>query len=253
MKAALAILAVTHMRTGVCLAGVRPDAPAVWVRPVREHETVLLGDITYPSAPGAGAPPHARRVMQPFDLAELALLHPRPDPPHIEDWTCDFARERPRLRAVLPAGERAALLDAASTSAADIWVRYTRSLGTLAVPDLTATFTRDGYTGKYETRLAFPDLPSGVPASIPCTDLKWRALGRRLLAKQAASAEPSGAGNNLQTLTLSGDALRAALGGATRIWLALGSSRTHDGRHWPLIVGVHTLPDYEATIDYHQL
>jgi len=175
MKAALAILAVTKMRTGVCLAGVRSDAPAVWVRPVREHETVLLGDITYPPSPGAVVPPHARRVMQPFDLAELALLRPRPDPPHIEDWTCDFARDRPHLRGVLPACERATLLDTASASAADIWVRYTRSLGTLAVPDLTATFTRDSYTGKYEARLAFPGLPSSVPASIPCTDLKWRA------------------------------------------------------------------------------
>lgn len=253
MKAALAILAVTHMRTGVCLAGVRPDAPAVWVRPVREHETVQLGDITYPLAPGAVVPSHARRVMQPFDLAELALLRPRPDPPHIEDWTCDFARERPRLRAVLSASERAALLDDAGASAADIWVHYTRSLGTLAVPDLTASFTHDSYTGKYEARLAFPGLPPGVPASIACTDLKWRALGRRLLAEQAASSGASGTGNSLQTLTLSGDALRATLGGADRIWLALGSSRTHDGRHWPLIVGVHTLPDYEAAIDYQQL
>jgi len=253
MKAALAILAVTHMRTGVCLAGVRPDAPAIWVRPVREHETVLLGDITYPRPPGAVVPPHERRVMQPFDLAELALLRPRPDPPHIEDWTCDFARDRPRLRAVLPAAERAALLDAASASAADIWVYYTRSLGTLAVPDLTATFTHDRYTGKYEARLSFPGQLPSVPSTIACTDLKWRALGRRLLAQQPASGDASGTGNSLQTLTLSGDALRAALGGAQRIWLALGSSRTHDGRHWPLIVGVHTLPDYEATIDYHQL
>jgi hypothetical protein len=252
MKAALAILAVTHMRTGVCLAGVRPEAPAVWVRPVREHETVLLGDITYPSSPGAVVPPHARRVMQPFDLAELALLRPRPDPPHIEDWTCDFARDRPRLRGVLPEAERAALLDAAATTIEAVWVRYTRSLGTLAVPDLTATFTRDSYTGKYEARLAFPSLPPGVPSSIACTDLKWRALGHRLLTEQAASARCAGDGNSLQTLTLSGDALRVALGGAARIWLALGTSRTHDGRHWPLIVGVHTLPDYEAAIDYHQ-
>lgn len=253
MKAALAILAVTHMRTGVCLAGVRPEAPAVWVRPVREHETVLLGDITYPLPPGAVVPPHERRVMQPFDLAELALLRPRPDPPHVEDWTCDFARDRPRLRAVVPAAERAALLDAAATTIEAVWVRHARSLGTIAVPDLTATFTRDSYTGKYEARLAFPGLPAGVPSSIPCTDLKWRALGRRLLAEQVASGSPVGAGNGVQTLTLSGDALRATLGGAERIWLALGTSRSHDGRHWPLIVGVHTLSDYEATIDYHQL
>jgi hypothetical protein len=45
MKMTLVMLAMTVMKTGVCVAGVRPEAPANWVRPVREFGSVLLGDI----------------------------------------------------------------------------------------------------------------------------------------------------------------------------------------------------------------
>src|SRR5262245_37584842 len=154
MKETLVMLAVTVMKTGVCIAGVRRDAPEVWIRPVRDFGSVLLGDITYPaSPPNPGGQASQRRVIRPFDLAELTLIHPRPEPPHVEDWTCDFVRARPRLVGVLPEGERAALLDAACHSPEAIWTHGTGSLGTLAVDDLTATFQHDDYTGTFETRL----------------------------------------------------------------------------------------------------
>jgi hypothetical protein len=247
MKTTLAMLAVTLMKTGVCIAGVRPDRPSEWVRPVRDFGSVLLGDITYPSAPGESIPAPQRRVMRPFDLVELTLGRARPEPPHVEDWTCDFVRSRPRLLGVVPEAERAALLDAAAATPNELWTRHIRSLGTHAVGTLTASFTLDPYTGKYEARLTFADQPAGA-ASVPCTDLKWRALGRRLLvARQSAS------GDGPRTLTLAGNALWDVLGGERRCWLALGSTRSYDGRHWPLIVGVHTLPDYEAVVDYSML
>src|SRR5690348_12816073 len=109
MKATLVMLAVTLMKTGVCIAGVRREAPDQWVRPVRDFGTVLLGDITYP--PGQGADGIGRRVMRPFDVVEVTLGKPRSEPPHVEDWTCDFAHARPRPLGVLPLEERAALLE----------------------------------------------------------------------------------------------------------------------------------------------
>lgn len=256
MKTTLAMLAVTLMKTGVCIASVRPEAPATWVRPVREFGSVLLGDITYPPPAGAQgqsqgpsqSSPHPRRVLRAFDLVELTLGRARPEPPHVEDWICDFVRARPHLLGVVSEGERAALLEGAAADPEDIWGRGSRSLGTLAVAELAATFQHDAYTGKYEARLSFPGLPPGV-TSAACTDLKWRALGRRLLAERG-SAERAG---DVRTLTLAGDALWALLGGARRCWLALGTTRAYDGRHWPLVVGVHTLPDYEAEIDYSTL
>jgi hypothetical protein len=252
MKATLAMLAVTVMKTGVCIAGVRPGSPGTWVRPVREFGSVLLGDITYPAShpPPAGSPSASapRRVMRPFDLVELTLSRARPNPPHIEDFACDFAHARPRLIATVPEPERAALLDAAAATPDAIFVRGSRSLGTLALDDLTASFTHDGYTGGYETRLAFAGLPPGV-ASVPCTDLKWRALGRQLLAERGQI----GPGAEPRTLTLAGDELRSALGSADRWWVVLGVGRFYQGRHWPLIVGVHTLPDYATEVDYATL
>lgn len=246
MNVTLVMLAVTLMKTGVCIAGVRGDAPATWIRPVREFGSVLLGDITF--APAAGAPSaDGRRVMRPFDLVELRLGHAHPDPPHVEDWTCDFAHHRPRLAGTLPEAERAAVLAAAAASPEALWPHGTRSLATLEVAEMTATFRRDTYSGKYEARLAFPGLPPDV-ASATCTDLKWRAWGRRLLAQRAAAVPGA-----VRSLTLASDDLRAALGGPQRCWLALGVSRAYDGRCWPLVVGVHTLPEYEAEVDYRAL
>lgn len=257
MRSNLVILAVTLMKTGVCVAGVRPESPATWVRPVRDFGSILLGDITYPPASGspAGSGAHpgpraagSRRVMCPFDIAALALVHARHTPPHVEDWTCDFVRQRPQLLSTLPEADRAALLDAAAADPNALW-SGSRSLATAEVTTLTATFRYDPYSGKYEARLAFPGLPPDRPDA-PCTDLKWRALGRRLLTDHAAPADASDAP---RALTLTGDALWGALGGPRRCWLALGISRAYDGRCWPLVVGVHTIPDYEAAVDYAAL
>src|SRR5579884_403291 len=234
------------MKTGACVAGVRREVSAVWIRPVRDFESVQLGDITYPVAHGSDGMGQ-RRVMRPFDVVELTLGHPRSEPPHVEDWTCDFAHARPRLLGVLPPEERAALLDTAACPPHAIWRDGSRSLGTLTVDDLTATFHHDTYAGKYGARLAFAGLPDGT-ASAPCTDLKWRALGRRLLAAHPAARRDG----DMTTLTLAGAALREALA-AERIWLAMGVTRNYHGHYWPFVVGVHALPDYEAAVDYRNL
>jgi hypothetical protein len=243
MKTTLVILAVTAMRTGVCIAGVRQDAPSVWVRPVREFGTLTLGDITYPTQAGE------RRVMRPFDIVEIFLDAHRPEPPFVEDWICDFSRHRPRLLGTLGEDERPALLQAASASPESIWSGHDSSLGVCVADALTATFSHDEYAGKYETRLSFGMQPTAT-SSLPCTDLKWRAFGQALLATEGASS----ADQQVRTLTLTNQELRQTLGGGERaIWLALGLTRELHGRRWPLIVGVHTIPDYEATLDYSTL
>jgi hypothetical protein len=247
MKTTLVILAVTAMRTGVCIAGVRRDAPSVWVRPVREFGTVTLGDITYPSAnPGQTG---ERRVMRPFDIVEITLDARHPEPPFVEDWVCDFSRHRPRLLGTLDMAERLAFLQAASAAPESIWSGHDRSLGACVADDLAATFSHDEYAGKYEARLSFSGQPTAT-SSLPCTDLKWRRLGRALLAMEGASS----AEQQVRTLSLSSQELRQALAGSERaIWLALGLTRELHGRRWPLVVGVHTVPDYEATVDYSTL
>jgi len=248
MKTTLVMLAVTKMQTGVCIAGVRRDNPAEWIRPVRGFGTILLGDITYPPSAG-GSLSAGHRVMRPFDLVDMTLDRVHAAPPFVEDWTCDFAHQRPRLIATVPEEERGAILDATACHLDDIVTQGRRSLGAIAVDHITATFRLDTYSGKFEARMAFAGLPNGL-TDAACTDLKWRAFGRRLLADHlSVRVEADG----IRTLMLTDDDLRAGLGGAQRMWLALGLSREYRGRTWPLVVGVHTLPDYEAEVDYTNL
>src|SRR5207248_6281780 len=95
---------------------------------------------------------------------------------------------RPRLLATLAESERTCVLEAASADIASICTGGSRSLGTVRVSSgLTATFTEDAYAGTFEARVGFPGLP-GDMASVACTDLKWRAFGRGLLARSQAAA-----------------------------------------------------------------
>ena len=69
------------------------------------------------------------------------------------------------------------------------------------------------------------------------TDLRWRALGRQWLGESGTE------------LSLTGAQLRERLG-TEAVFLALGLSRSFEGVHWSMVVGVHALPDYNVTINY---
>jgi hypothetical protein len=64
------------------------------------------------------------------------------------------------------------------------------------------------------------------------TDLKWRALGRAWLGEGGGHLEFS---DRELCEQLSTDTL----------YLTLGLSRSWKGKCWPLVVGVHSVPDYE--------
>jgi len=96
---------------------------------------------------------------------------------------------------------------------------------------LSASFRKDSYSGKYEARVSIGD-----GADYPVTDLKWRALGRKLV----------GDGGEVRW---GPEELRERLS-AQKLYVSFGLSRLHQGRYWPLVVGVHPVPDYEVEIDY---
>ena len=227
------ILAMTKMLSGICTAGFTLDADPVtglrWVRPVRDFDTVLPGDMT-----DAGG-----RLVQCSDVVELNLIAPRPDPPHVEDWLTDFVRHRPRLLRRLEGEKRARFfaqyLDRAPE---DVLIHHTRSLCQVQPEQVWASFSLDAYSGKYEARMGFVlvgDADRTRAASqrgISVTDLKWHALGRTWLGEKGGF------------LMLDHDALCERLG-ADAIYLAVGLSRSWQGEYWPLVLGVHVVPDYE--------
>jgi hypothetical protein len=99
-----------------------------------------------------------------------------------------------------------------------------------------AHFSLDTYSGKYQARMRFvlpgdanhPRITSRRGVSV--TDLRWRALGRSWLGARSY-------------LALDHDALFKRLR-AEALYLAIGLSRTYQGEYWPLVVGVHVVPDY---------
>jgi len=229
------ILAMSNMLSGICTAGFTLEPDSVtglrWVRPCRDFGTLLPGDMT--AANG--------RLVQCSDVVALNLLRPRPDPPHVEDWVTDFVHRRPRLLRRLEGEKRARFfatyLDRAP---ADVLVHHTRSLCLVQPERVWARFSLDAYSGKYEARMGFVlagdvNHPRATSANgISVTDLKWRALGRAWLGEQGGS------------MMLDYDALRQRLDAET-IYLALGLSRNWQGQYWPLVVGVHVVPDHEVS------
>ena len=231
------ILAMTKMLAGICAAGVTQEADPIaglrWVRPVREFGALLPGDMT--DAQG--------RLVQVGDVVELNLLEPQPDPPHIEDYVTDFVRSRPRLLRRLEGQQYSRFfvryLDRAP---ADVLISHSRSLCLVSPEDLSVRFSLDAFSGKYETRMSFvlggdvnnPRATSSRGVSV--TDLKWRALGRTWL------------GDGSRSLTLGYESLRDRLQ-VEAAYLTVGLSRKWQGEHWPLVVGVHTVPDYDVQID----
>jgi len=229
------ILAVTRMQAGVCLAGMIQEPYPVtglrWVRPVREYGHVLLGDVT--TSEGT--------VLRPFDVVELCLTRPHPAPPHIEDWITDF-KQRPRLARRLE-GERLIkfLQKHLDRAPEDVLQRQERSLCLLKPDWVKGAFRLDGYTANLDARLSFGLGPRQYLGSIPkgglaVTDLRWRALGR--------SWVPAGDG----WIDFDQGDLEARFG-IQEIYLAVGLTRSHEGSYWPIIIGVHTIPDYQAVVD----
>lgn len=228
------ILAMSKMRSGICATGMTTERDAVtglrWVRPVREFDTLVPGDMADTDG----------RVLQCSDVVELNLLSLRPDPPHVEDWMTDFIRCRPRLARRLEGERRAKFLaQHLDRQPQDVLIHHTRSLCLVKPEEAQAHWSLDAYSGKYEARMSFA-LPSDVAkTNVSVTDLKWRALGRAWL----------GDGGQL---TLQHSALLERLH-ADAIYLTLGLSRNYQGQYWPLVVGVHVVPDYEATIAVEHL
>jgi hypothetical protein len=225
------ILAVTRMRGGVCVAGMTTEPDPVarlrWVRPVKQHGALLLGDIRY----GDGA------LMRIGDVVAWRLGEARPDPPHVEDVLVDPVRATARLLRRLGPERRvrfcAEHLDRAPD---DVLIHETRSLCLAQPAAVEAWWSYDLYNGHYEARIAFRagGFDTGE-RGVAVTDLAWRALGRAWLAGG-------------ERLRLGDAALRERIG---QLYLAVGRGRTFEGRRWPLVVGVHAagLPEVEIDED----
>ena len=83
-------------------------------------------------------------------------------------------------------------------------------------------------------------LGSRAKGGASVTDLKWRALGRTWLPEEGGCMEFEDAD------------LKARLG-AEEVFLVAGLTRSYQGGFWLIVVGIHTIPDYEAAVDYDMM
>lgn len=235
----LVILAVTKMHGGVCTAGI--DADGTWVRPVR---------------------PTARRVgecdtitdycLLPIDffhggqshlinggVSRLWLTARAQARPHVEDWTLDLQRKPQWLRKLSEAEQAEFFARHCEPDLSALVPEENRSLG-LFLPDSFAfSFGMNPSGTDVSVRAAFT-LGGRSFSDIGCTDLRLRALGRRLLERS------TGAPRSLSQADFQRRRKRIT-------YLALGLSRLYRGKHWLIVVGVHTLPELDVPIDYGRL
>ncbi len=231
------ILALTKMLSGICTAGFSctpdPTTGLSWIRPTRKMGAVLPGDMITVDG----------RMIECYDVVDLCLLEPRPDPPHIEDWIADFIHDRPRVLRRLEGDKRAAFfLKYLDNAPEEVLCHNTRSLALVRPCDVWASFSLDPSSGHFESRMGFrldcthqhPRALSSRGCSV--TDLRWRALGRTWLGAQGGEVR------------LGYDGLMARLG-SEAIYLTVGLSRKWQGEYWPLVHAVHVVPDFAVTID----
>ena len=235
----LVILAVTKMHGGVCTAGI--DAEGTWIRPVRPTTKAIGGLSTI-----------ADSCLLPIDffhggkshlvnagVSRVWLLTHVPARPHSEDWTIDL-RQKPQLRRKLSEREQAEFL--ARHSETDLLALSSdenRSLGLCLPESFSFSFAMNPSGTDISVRTGFA-VGGRDYSDISCTDLRLRALGRRLLDKS------SGIPCSLRQVDFERQ-------GKHLTYLALGLSRRFRGKHWLMVIGVHTIPELDVLIDWGRL
>jgi hypothetical protein len=235
----LTILAVTKMHGGVCTAGI--DSEGQWVRPVRSatakqlQRAVITDRCLLPIDFFHGGQSHLVNLA----VTRCWLTSHTPKPPHTEDWTLDV-KHKPHLIRKLSREEQARFL--ANHAEADLSALTSdgaRSLGLFQPDRFSFSFGLNKTGEDINVRASF-NIGGQEVKDAGCTDLRVRALGRKLLKK-------SGGANC--TLTHQ-DFLRS---GKQATYLAVGLSRLYREKHWPILVGVHSLPELEVEVDYARL
>ncbi len=236
-------LALTRMHGGVCTAGI--DADGRWVRPVRAH-----AESHQPSKP-------PREGISDYSLLPIDFFHDgqshlanlsvtrfwfteaAPHAPHVEDWTLDL-KTKPQLLSKLSDEEQASFLAGhAESDLAPLIRDHQRSLMLVRPDSFSFSFGMNQSGEDVLVRASFACNGEAFN-DVGCTDLRMRALGRKLLEK-ATDGKAS----------LSEEDFKRR--GKQATYLTLGLSRLFQNRHWLLLVGVHSLPELAVEINYAKL
>lgn len=235
----LVVLAMTKMANGICAAGIESEQTNLvtgqWIRPVRldisdpmEH-CIQLTDFII----------QGELQIKLLGLSEFFLKEPKPSPPHIEDWVID-RRVKPRLIKEFTDNEKLVFLNGnAHNEDLDKLTRKECSLGLIKPDDFLIHFGPNKKGDDIAVRVDFT-IRKERWKDKPCPDIRLRALGRYILQYLK---KPS------HCLAME-DFLKK---GYANIFFALGLTRLYQGENWLMVIGVHTIPEYKAKIDFSEL
>jgi len=233
-------LAITKMHGGVCTAGI--DSTGCWVRPVRalsQQSSSTTGASDYSLLPidfFHGGTSHLVNLA----VTRVYLTGQAPDPPHVEDWIIDSRKKPELLRKLAPSEQRDFLASHVEPGISRLLPTPAASLCLVRPKRFSFLFRVAPSGSDVSVRSSFTAGADRL-GDIACTDLRMRVLGRSMLAGKPHEAE----------LRLSEEDFGRRA--KSEVYLALGLSRLYQGKHWPLVVGVHSIPELDVEIDYARL
>ena len=240
------ILAATKMHGDrICIAGINENNQ--WVRPVKDYPKHLeINDIFEKST--------KKLIYEVFNIVDIPIIKNICVPPHTEDVLIDLGKN-PQVVGKIPPSERETFLlkhcenellrgrslENASKNQdphsykqiSDLLVESNRSLILVGPVKLHRAVLK---TDK-RPRLNF-DIPGYTDnGDMPCTDLKFIALCKRILEE-----------NKTQESTLDSAQL-SNIFKTGKIFLGLGLTRKFKGAFHTMVVGLYTIPDYDSEDD----
>jgi hypothetical protein len=231
----LVILAVTKMHEGrICLAGINEDNR--WIRPVKAYPNHLeTGDIFNKKT--------NQVIYENFNIVDIPLIKKATETPHSEDYILDVNKDPKVIGTILPQERESFLIKCCEN---DFLKGCSEPINKL-LEDSSCSLILVGPVKIHYVVLERGKTPRihfeivGVYKSdktLPCTDLKFRALSKRILRD-----------TNSQKIVLNSIQL-AEMMGTSKIFLGIGLTRKYKEEFHTMIIGIYTIPDYEAKIDY---
>lgn len=231
MKKRITILAATKRKNnGVCIAGI--DSTGSWVRPVK-----LNGGYFVKSELFSGD----KVVIDCFNEVDFELDEHMPVPPNTEDYKISDGIKPVFVRQIIDDDERLDFLSRYSEESVETMFNDgQRALGLVECSEIIEI--KMGWTEekKFYSYIEFKD-PSGKLYNMVTTDLRWAAFGKNIMKEQAS-----------QPLHCRGDEIIELLK-HDKLFFSLGLARTSYNKLNGLVIGVITIPDYAAGMNFWDL
>ena len=233
----LTVLAVTKREYGVCIAGV--DEKLNWVRPVKNRILVLndikLNGNVYLSN-SCVYNFSAKKVSSKGYQTENYLMEEKEPISYFKKLG---DAERDKIFSKL--SENSLIMSNPNQGVCNLLKEKNRSLillGPVTI-DSVEISKDDTIHARFDFNIGQIKVKNQNLRSLPCTDLKFLSFAKDLLDEQ-----------NTAYLRLNGDDLKDLLK-VEKFFIAVGlTAEPYKGDYWPMVIGVHAIPDYTQEINY---